>query len=777
MGKCAGYGLRFGGDDRTISFVSNDHLFESTSARDTYFTNNLNELVTSTPIVVNDGTQVLFQVWSGTTNPSSYDSSLWTDMAIPVRFVDLVDTPSSLTGNRLIQVNAAGNALIHTEARFIGNDLFIPGTLRTESGTVALGDVVDLSESGGFLSLVNNLDNRRYNVLDYHVPADAASSRPRRLRLSAAESRVVLNSGTGTSIQGREITATYTASGTGRINALIIATFAGYSNLRIRISNVSPGDAQPIKYIPSRQAWLDGTGGLTVTEIGEQTLRIDDSPLIYNNGRQYSITYRTSTGDLNGDSAGPFLAVMAQTGSFLDIADYADLGNYRFDNTVQISSDVTITSSNLSNYDRKLWIVNSGPGVTVSLSDNLNLNYFGFVVIAGTLDIAQVTSGSARIDGATSREFESGDGVIYIRALANNYRRLTQRGEQGNPGRTGIPGPEGPAGPAGSTSFIGLTDTPSSFGTAGQIAVINDDADGLEFADLSSTGASTFLALTDTPSTYTAFRYLRTNSDGTAVELVTLPASIFNVQNNGTVVSNTVSTLNFTDNLTATSAGSGQVNIAGSAGSSSTTFLALTDTPSSFTANQFVRVNAAGNGLEFGGTLGDASTNWDHATLPSGRIPANNRRWYTYTGTSNASRDLPLESGISSGWHCFLGNDSTTGTLTLVGDFRGSVTRIALLPQQGCELSYNGSIFLEGPARQLITVSNFPDWQGNPLRHDTSYTGFSTNSAGLNLNNIATREALLNRNVRISTRTDNNFLFDLEPIRTKHTQHLSLIHI
>ena len=124
--------------------------------------------------------------------------------------------------------------------------------------------------------------------------------------------------------------------------------------------------------------------------------------------------------------------------------------------------------------------------------------------------------------------------------------------------------------------------------------------------------------------------------------------------------------------------------------------------------------------------LGDASTNWDHATMPSGTIPANNRRWYTYTGTSNASRNLPLESGISSGWHCFFGNDSTTGTLTLVGDFRGAVTQIALLPQQGCELSYNGSIFLEGPARQLITVSNFPDWQGNPLRHDTSYTGFST---------------------------------------------------
>ena len=158
------------------------------------------------------------------------------------------------------------------------------------------------------------------------------------------------------------------------------------------------------------------------------------------------------------------------------------------------------------------------------------------------------------------------------------------------------------------------------------------------------------------------------------------------------------------------------------------------------------------------------SLNWDHATITSGQLPPNNRRWYTYTGTGNSTIQMPLESGIESGWHSFIGNDSTTGTVTMTGDFRGSLTSIALLPQQGCEMSYNGSIFLEGANRDLITVSSFPDWAGNPLQHDTTYTGFSTNSTGINVDATGGMEALtalLNKNIRVSTRTDNDFVFDL----------------
>ena len=126
-----------------------DHLFESEAARDSYFTDNLDELVTATPIIVNTGSEVVFQVWGGMTNPTRYDNSQWSAMTIPSQWTQLTDTPSTITASRIVKSNEAGNSLEFndaltenrilaadnagglkdTQARFIGNDLFIPGTL------------------------------------------------------------------------------------------------------------------------------------------------------------------------------------------------------------------------------------------------------------------------------------------------------------------------------------------------------------------------------------------------------------------------------------------------------------------------------------------------------------------------------------------------------------------------------------------------------------------------------------------------------------------------
>ena len=241
------------------------------------------------------------------------------------------------------------------------------------------------------------------------------------------------------------------------------------------------------------------------------------------------------------------------------------------------------------------------------------------------------------------------------------------------------------------------------------------------------------------------------------------------IQDGGTQEGESIGTLNFADNLAVTVA-AGVATVTGSAAGTAGVIIqdgGVQEGTAIGTINFGDNISvdvSSGVATVTGSVLGAASTNWDHASLPSGRIPSNNRRWYSYTGTGNATRAMPTESGITSGWHSFFGNDSTTATLFLTGDFRGSLTQIALLPQQGCEVSYNGSQFLEGPARDVITVSSFPDWSGNPLRHDTSYSGFSTNSNGLNLNDVDARAALLNRNVRVSTRSDNDFQFDLEPL-------------
>ena len=69
-------------------------------------------------------------------------------------------------------------------------------------------------------------------------------------------------------------------------------------------------------------------------------------------------------------------------------------------------------------------------------------------------------------------------------------------------------------------TLLNLTDTPASYGSAGQGLRVNAAANGLEWVDL-ATGA-TFTALSDTPANYTgqAGNILRVNSSGNALEFV-----------------------------------------------------------------------------------------------------------------------------------------------------------------------------------------------------------------------------------------------------------------
>lgn len=111
-------------------------------------------------------------------------------------------------------------------------------------------------------------------------------------------------------------------------------------------------------------------------------------------------------------------------------------------------------------------------------------------------------------------------------------------------------------------SVLNLKDTPTSFGTTGQVLVVNAEADGLSFATVSGGGATAFTDLTDGPGSLgTAGQYVAMNAGANALEFIAPPA-IPTVKE---------------------------------------TFPALNDTPANYTgaAGQVVRVNAAGNALEF----------------------------------------------------------------------------------------------------------------------------------------------------------------------------------
>ena len=78
---------------------------------------------------------------------------------------------------------------------------------------------------------------------------------------------------------------------------------------------------------------------------------------------------------------------------------------------------------------------------------------------------------------------------------------LANKWVKGNSLGTALEFVDGPTG-GGATTFLALTDTPSAYGTAGQIPAMKSDLTGIEWISPSSGsgGSSTFAGLTDTPS-------------------------------------------------------------------------------------------------------------------------------------------------------------------------------------------------------------------------------------------------------------------------------------
>ena len=516
---------------------------------------------------------------------------------------DTTDSVSGLTVGRVPIATATG--LENSPARMSGNRVFIP-ELEVESGTVRVGNIVALSEATGFVALNNQLDGTQFTLTDFATPPDAPSGRPQRLEFTAGQSRLDLQANVSENLTANEITADYVTAQLGRTNQIVMFSSSPVTNLRVRVENVTPGAAIPVKFIPSRSAWEDGTGGLDFTPGGELLLDITDSPMVFGTNRTLRITIRKSSGTILGSGGTPAVAVLFQPGRFVTSADLNDV------------------------------------------PDNI-----------GDLD-----------------------------------------------------------------------DVPATRGTAGQ--------------------------------------YLRVNTVGTGLEYASLPAGseggVF-VGDDGSFFPNRVDRVDAGQGLQFSLSGTdtGRLALMAAIG-------LLDDVPTTRgTAGQILAVNAGGTALEY--ITPAAGSDWDHQDLPAGRIPANNRRWYAFTGTADATRQLPLESGISSGWVAFFANDSDSSNLTLTGNYRGDLAQIILRPGQGLTLSYNGTIFLQGPRRDFVTVSGFADWQANPIIPSMSYTtragvSFTAGATSLTMETTGVTEDMLNR--LVSFRSPGNYTVDLPTLASEN---------
>ncbi len=778
--------------------VSQDHIFESTAARDTYFTSSdarLAELITGTPIVVTISGTPRFQSWGAATPAqiSDYAATNWaTEDAIDgTRILTLLnaltavsvqtqaqsDTTNSVSGltvGRLPIATATG--LENSPARMSGERVFIP-ELEVESGTVRVGDVIGLSEATGFVALNNQLDGNQFTILDFLTPPNAASSRPRRLALTEGQRRVNLQANVGQMLTQPEIQADYITQELGRTNELILFSDTPITNLRVRIENVTPGNPQPVKYIPSRRAWEDGTGGLDFTPGGELALPITSSPMVFGPNRTLRIIVRKSSGTLLGFNNEPAASVEFQGGQFVESADLTDVpdnvgdlddvpatrgtaGQILAINAAGTGLEYTTPAAPATQLTgaQILSLLNAMSGISVQTTDqsettnslaNLSAGRFPIATASGLADsdlrilnTELFLPGRPYIEasgldlGEVVRISESAGAVSYISSLDRIRRtligfRTPTNAASSRPRRLALTQAEqqldvqaNVSDPMTATE-LGGTYTINRQGRINAIQFFSQTAvfdvrvritsgfdivkyipsreawdsgeNGLDFTP----GGQLLIRLDDSPlfsAANQAFDIAIRKGSGTLLGSGGLPAFVIRIQD-GTYteladLSDVPDTIGELDDVPATRG----------------------------TAGQVLAVNAAADGLEYiTQTANQTLTNWNHAAFPAGQIPQATHTWYRHTGAANITRAMPTTANLPTGWHMFAANDTTDTTITLTGAFFG-ITQLVLREQEGCEISWDGTSFVEGPRRDRITTSNLAEWQHNPLIPGNTYT-------------------------------------------------------
>lgn len=201
--------------------------------------------------------------------------------------------------------------------------LLAPVGFAVESGSIDFGDVIRLSESAGFLAFENLVDSVKYQLVDYAVPRNAASSKPYYFKLNEAEKLFQATSGNST-ITTNPLTFDYTTRLAARTNALIFTATQMMTNVRIRITDKLSGVA--VKYFPSKSSWLSGKNG-TIFEVGNNTIDFQDTALIFQAGTTLTYDIQADNIALSGTSGIPAISAMLQQGVFIGVADSKDIAN------------------------------------------------------------------------------------------------------------------------------------------------------------------------------------------------------------------------------------------------------------------------------------------------------------------------------------------------------------------------------------------------------------------------------------------------------------------
>lgn len=203
------------------------------------------------------------------------------------------------------------------------NTILAPNNFGVESGSINFGDLITLSEASGYLGLLNHLNNKQYQMVDYYVPRDKPSSDPAFFRLIEAEYRAYGTTDDSTVITSNPLSFNYTTKLNARTNSLVITAASPMKNVRIKMTAVDSGVT--LKYLPTKAAWLGEEEGYDF-DSGENIIDFLDSPLPLSAGTALHFEVVGDNISIMGSAGGiPALSAYVQRGELVDVATAMDI--------------------------------------------------------------------------------------------------------------------------------------------------------------------------------------------------------------------------------------------------------------------------------------------------------------------------------------------------------------------------------------------------------------------------------------------------------------------
>ena len=323
--------------------------------------------------------------------------------------------------------------------------------------------------------------------------------------------------------------------------------------------------------------------------------------------------------------------------------------------------------------------------------------------IMAKIDVRPVTIDAAPPNSPNHGELwwesDTGDLMIYFVDGDGTGQWVTANAGGGNTN----PGPPGPPGPPGGPGLTGDPGPPGPPGDEG------DKGDPGDPGTPGTPGASTFLALSDTPSSFVFNKWLKVNSAGNAIEWTDAPQDDdttydFKSGSSGNDVQLILDPSTGTDDIVTITKGNNitftnvtdsgfTINASGS-GSGASSFIDLNDTPSQYAAsqadaNKFVKVNATGDGLVFG-TSTSGLTEEEVQDIVGAMVSGNTETRIGVTYDDNAGKlNFEVDDQSGSGQTYELKSSLVSSNVKLLLDASGTGTDDEVLITAGANISFS----------------------------------------------------------------------------------------